>query len=366
MKRYWWVLCLCMSVALGVRAQASTREAPLYREMEYTLCVNNQDYSGVTLVSQLPSEEICALTAKGFVGSRQDAQAVFERFSVPARQLETFFVPQEYTYTYYSGESQVTFAPATFWFDLDHALTSKYEYAGAIVWLEPIFLFPEKLTAVYPDGVVDPKQIPELASTDFPQRIEEVYQVLQSLGVQTGDIRMLGYWDAQQLQRNIDENKGAPVPVDPSPWQQEDACISIFIPLYQQGIQLKTFSAGTTPDSLYDYRSFARALITEQAVVFIEAFGIFDSLEPAAQAPVLTPEEVLARYEEYLNQLLFMPDGADQLHCIRLEYNAWNSVQRGVFYPDCHLEPVWCVYTQANHAQPIIAFDAFTGEETLQ
>lgn len=139
-----------MSVAFGVRAQASTREAPLYREMEYTLCVNNQDYSGVTLVSQLPSEEICALTAKGFIGSRQDAQAVFERFSIPARQRETFFVPQEYTYTYHSGESQVTFTPATFWFYLDHALTSKYEYADAVVWLEPVFSFPKSLRRCIP------------------------------------------------------------------------------------------------------------------------------------------------------------------------------------------------------------------------
>ena len=137
----------------------------------------------------------------------------------------------------------------------------------------------------------------------------------------------------------------------------------IQMPVYVNGIPLQMNFVGDTPEnSSFDYGG-VQAYVTQNDIISVCVTGCLKDLK-AMEEPkrVLTPDEALAQYEAYLNQLLVVPEEMKDIRCIRLEYNVWHILSRGNYDPEIHLTPVWAFYGSRSYECPVAVFHATTGE----
>lgn len=375
MKRWFCMFAACMWMIPAAIAERTARTNDIYQETPYTLTIQGETYTGMAQVTRTFPEQMSRLIGKGAKGNQEEvAEDMFTRLGLPAQQMKAAQNPENSSH-YYLGDSPygsdrgsaIHFSGPDVRYFEQPVKMDEYWNSGVMVFTDEKGSVIETNTAtrIYLDLDLDWRALPEIAGTGFPRQIDKVYEMVECAGMDAGGIMTLAYWDGQTLERNRQremEESGAEY-ARKTPWSDADACVLIYMPVYVEGIPLQYESSGGYPDTLYHHCCGVEACVTQDSVVYISMVGRLQDLRADGQAErVLTPEEILARYEEYLNQLLAVTDEMREIGCIRLEYSVWNTLERGNFWPDIHLDPVWSIYWKKSGNHPAVVFDALTGE----
>lgn len=343
-------------------ANAELGNEHLYRKIEYTLNVASTSYQGVTEVSSYIPEKVCEYTAHGVIGNENTAESIFHYMKNDAFEIEKSENAQEYIYNYTAAPYHVRFLPAILQYSIYEGLPMRYDYANAF-WVSSAD--NELYTELYVGNNLNVQNIPTINNSEFKERIREIYKILDIWGIETGNPYAIVYLNAATLQKNLDQfNHTFPDLSENYIWNEDEAILEIHIPTYLNGVKLKSNGIPGSPSAPNNCATYAVAYTTEKTVLQLTTTEcLFDLVSEGKKQPLLSIDQVLKLYENYLNQFLFLPDSAENIRTIELEYNVWYKPRDGEFSHEYHLIPVWSVYTEHDTDLPTVMFDAISGAE---
>lgn len=366
MKTMLFAFLLCALTAGFSTASAETG----WRDMPYALRIEGNVSEGICRVPAQTPGQMQELYAQGQIGTREDAIRLFSLLGDPAPQPHEFAIPREKTYRYLDGDGDiakdrsVSFSTACFSYDLRDERMDRY-WDSAPSWASYDDQSHYTDVAVNLADGVDWQSNPTIRGTGFEERIREVYAALDELGIEAYAPYAMIYWDAQTLQRNLEEIeeqfRGG---WSGFVWGEEDALVKMEIALGLDGIRLKPVGM-PTPEGTANSSATATAYMTENEVLYLYVEeGMYEGTQSvSAPQQILAPEEVIPLYETYLNQMLLVEPEMETIRAIALEYNVRYKYQAGNFAPQRELTPVWSVYTDYQDIAPTVMFSALDGKE---
>lgn len=349
MKKLYAAILLCL-LQLFAAAFAEVE----WKEFPYTLHVGGEEYSGVAQVNAKPPEESCNMQTEGKFGTKETAQAIRAAMNLSAEVTDERLIPERMDRNYYFDETRVSFSPATFQYEA--GLNRMEPYWGAIQWLDPnwsdVTHVKSQNAVVSMTEGIDWKTNPLVQGTGYEKRIEEVYGALEAVGCSVGRPYLLMYLDVQTLQENTWEEYE---------FKPEDAAVYIKMPVEFCGYRLKPIGQGT-PDGIVNCTTTVEACVTEDEILWIGTRkSIMNDPVMGENQPVISVEEVLKLYEDYLNQMLVPEEGMEEITAIVFEYNM--RYTEGEYSHQYEIEPVWSVYTPYECYGNTVMFHALDGRE---
>ena len=350
MKKLYAAILLCL-LQLFSAASAEIE----WKEFPYTLHVGGEEYSGVAQVNAKPPEESYNMQTEGKFGTKETAQAIRTVMNKDTEIIDEVIHQREMDRTYYYDDgAYISFSPAIFQYEA--GLNRMEPYWGAVHWLDPRWKNVESQNVMVSmtEGI-DWKINPLVQGTGYEKRIEEVYGALEEAGCSVGKPYLLMVLDMQTLQENSLEEEYE--------FKPEDAAVYIKMPVEFCDYRLKPIGQGT-PDGIVNCCTDVEVCVTEDEILWI---GTRDSImnEPVMEEtkPVISVEEVLKLYEDYLNQMLVPEEGMEEIRAIVFEYNIRYTPKAGRFYQEYEIEPVWSVYTPYECYGNTVMFHALDGRE---
>lgn len=358
MKKTFIALSLLLaSFLLFASAAAEATVSAEYRELDYTLNVGGETYRGTAVVSVTPQNEVCELAAEGYTGTREDAQDLFALLGRQDEPIEEHHINKEYCHNYFTSDEEIFFMPAV----MSYSKREKMDiYVDALAFWTA-WSDQSRYTSVYTGYDIEWRELPEVRQTGFVERIEETYALLTCWGIDVGEPEAVIFWDAQTLQSNLSQYGDRYTDYR---FEESDALIEICIPAYVNDMRLKGYQLATPDANLNNCETVVEVYMTEQEILSIDVpYSKFMSPKKTASGTPISAEQVIERYQAYLDQMLVVPEEMGEIVGILLEYNVWHRYQAGVFSPTFHLVPVWSVYTKHDYPQPTIMFNALDGSE---
>lgn len=201
-----------------------------------------------------------------------------------------------------------------------------------------------------------------IAQTDFGARVEEAFAILENMGIAFGEPEAVAYWDVFAMQSEYDRSQ---FDQEPHTFEEADAILEIQMPTYLNGMRLKAASMGTSDASLNDCRTSIRVRMTQQQIMEIDAGDCRFKVPQKQRAANHPPEQALAQYEQYLNQMLVLEEGTTEITGILLEYDVWLRYTAGVFSRRFIFTPSGASTPRGAAINPAMMIHALDGTEVI-
>lgn len=299
---------------------------------DYTLDVHGTRYAGTAVVSPVPEEPVYELTAEGYTGRARGRRTDLCPVG-PRGRGDGGKTHQQGVHPFvHHWHKDVHFSPACLRYGADLEKLDQFDRAGA--WISGLH---DTYTDVYRGYQLPWREIPLIAQTDFGSRVEEAFAILENMGIAFGEPEAVAYWDVFAMQSEYDRSQ---FDQEPHTFEEADAILEIQMPTYLNGMRLKAAGMGTSDASLNDCRTSIRVRMTQQQIMEIDAGDCrFKAPQKQRGGEPILPEQALAQYEQYLNQMLVLEEGMTEITGILLEYDVWHRYTGRRVFPDVSFLP---------------------------